>query len=143
MLRNPGAVRPWQHVLEPLSGYLQLGAGLFQGKESYRGSWNFGPAGSDTLTVGRVAELMTRGWEKMRFECVKEKNAPHEAALLRLDCTKAENVLHWHGVWDSETAVGRTVRWYREFYENQLLCTPDDLDSYCAEAEKRGLSWTK
>lgn len=142
-LRNPGAVRPWQHVLEPLSGYLQLGAGLFQRKESYRGSWNFGPAHSDTLTVGAVAQMMSRTWEKMRFEYEEEKNAPHEAALLRLDCSKAEKVLQWHGVWDSGVTVERTVRWYREFYENQKLCTPDDLDSYCAEAEKRGLSWTK
>ena len=142
-LRNPGAVRPWQHVLEPLSGYLQLGAGLFQGREEYSGSWNFGPADTDTLTVGEVAQMMNSRWEKMRFEIVEEKNAPHEAALLRLDCSKAAEKLKWHGVWNAGTAVARTVEWYRAFYEEKRIMTADDLAAYCSEAEKRGLPWTR
>ena len=92
-LRNPGAVRPWQHLLEPLSGYLWLGSRLFEEKEKFSGSWNFGPALSDTLTVGEVAERMNRFWDKMRFEYEEELNAPHEAALLRLDCSKAAKEL--------------------------------------------------
>ena len=142
-LRNPRAVRPWQHVLEPLSGYLQLGAGLYQQKEALRGSWNFGPEENDTMTVGDVAEKMHNCWEKMCFEYEEERNAPHEAALLRLNCSKAAEILDWHGVWDSGTAISRTVGWYREFYENQKVMTAEDLNSYCRDAEKRGLAWTK
>ena len=142
-LRNPGAVRPWQHVLEPLSGYLQLGAGLYQQKEELRGSWNFGPEENDTLTVGEVAEKMHNCWGKMRFEYEKELNAPHEAALLRLNCSKAAEILGWQGVWDSDNAIAHTVGWYREFYENQKVMTAEDLDSYCRDAENRGLAWTK
>ena len=141
-LRNPGAVRPWQHVLEPLSGYLHLGAELFK-NSSCSGSWNFGPAENDTLTVGEVADAMHRCWEKMRFEYQAEREAPHEAALLRLDCTKAAEKLGWYGVWDSAKAIEYTVRWYREFYENQKIMTADDLECYCRDAEEKGLLWTR
>lgn len=142
-LRNPGAVRPWQHVLEPLSGYLWLGAGLFQGKSRWCGSWNFGPAENETLTVGEVAEKMHRCWEKMHFEYQKEDGAPHEAAFLRLDCSRAAELLKWNGVWAPEKAISQTVRWYRAYYENQKIMTADDLELYCRDAEKRGLAWTR
>ena len=141
-LRNPGAVRPWQHVLEPLSGYLQLGAELYKAP-ACTGSWNFGPAESDTLTVGEVAEKMHRCWNKMNFEYEEEKNAPHEASLLRLDCSKAAEKLKWFGVWDSGKAIERTVIWYREFYENGRVMTADDLECYCRDAEEKELAWTK
>ncbi len=142
-LRNPDSVRPWQHLLEPLSGYLWLGAQLLADKEKFSGSWNFGPAVSDTLTVGEVAEKMHNGWGKMQFEYEKEKNAPHEAALLRLDCSKAARELKWQGVWDAGTAIEYTVHWYREFYENNCIKTAENLECYCREAEKRGMVWTK
>ena len=142
-LRNPASVRPWQHLLEPLSGYLWLGAKLFADKEKFSGSWNFGPALSDTLTVGEVAQKMNANWEKMRFEYEAEQNAPHEASLLRLDCSKAAEELQWQGVWNAETAIEYTVRWYREFYENNYVRTADDLECFCRDAEKRGLAWTR
>ena len=141
-LRNPDAVRPWQHVLEPLSGYLQLGAGLFQ-QRAWSGSWNFGPAGTDTLTVGEVAGKMHLCWEKMDFQYERDPEAPHEAALLSLDCSKAAREMGWRGVWDCSTAVEYTVRWYREFYENGKIMTENDLACYCRDAEKRGLAWTR
>lgn len=142
-LRNPDSVRPWQHLLEPLSGYLQLGAQLLADKEKFSGSWNFGPAVSDTLTVGEVAEKMHKGWGNMQFEYEKEKNAPHEASLLRLDCSKAARELQWQGVWNAGTAIEYTVNWYREFYENNCVKTAENLECYCREAEKRGMVWTK
>lgn len=142
-LRNPGAVRPWQHVLEPLSGYLQLGSLLYRERADLCGSWNFGPASVDTLTVGEVAEKMHSCWGKMRFEYEKDLQAPHEAAFLKLDCSKAAELLDWYGVWDSGTAIAHTVRWYREFYENKKIMTADDLERYCRDAEERGLAWTK
>lgn len=142
-LRNPGSVRPWQHVLEPLSGYLQLGAGLFLGNRKYTGSWNFGPDAEDLLTVGEVAEKMHSYWEKVAFEYEQESAAPHEAARLVLDCSKARRELQWFGVWDSSAAVAHTVRWYREYYEKGKVSTSEDLELYCREAEKRGLAWTR
>jgi CDP-glucose 4,6-dehydratase len=142
-LRNPGAVRPWQHLLEPLSGYLWLGARLFEEKEKFAGSWNFGPALNDTLTVGEVAARMNRFWDKMRFEYKQEDKAPHEAKLLQLDCSKAAKELEWRGVWNSASAIEHTVRWYKEFYENNKLMTQEDLEDYCHDAEQRGLLWTK
>ena len=142
-LRNPDAVRPWQHLLEPLSGYLWLGAKLFQEGAKFSGSWNFGPALEDTLTVGEIAEKISRHWDKMRFEYKQEEKAPHEAKLLQLDCSKAARELEWRGVWNSASAIEHTVRWYKEFYENNKLMTQDDLEAYCHDAEKRGLPWTK
>jgi CDP-glucose 4,6-dehydratase len=142
-LRNPGAVRPWQHLLEPLSGYLWLGSRLFEEKEKFSGSWNFGPALSDTLTVGEVAERMNRFWDKMRFEYEEEPNAPHEAALLRLDCSKAAEELQWQGIWNAEKAIEYTVGWYRNFYENNTCLTADDLARYCRDAEMQGAPWTR
>ena len=142
-LRNPGAVRPWQHLLEPLSGYLWLGSRLFEEKEKFSGSWNFGPALSDTLTVGEVAERMNRFWDKMRFEYEEELNAPHEAALLRLDCSKAAKELQWQGIWNAEKTIEYTVGWYRNFYENNTCLTADDLTRYCRDAEMQGAPWTR
>lgn len=140
-LRNPGAVRPWQHVLEPLSGYLWLGSKLLQNEKDFSGAWNFGPRHDDTMTVGEVAEKMHRCWDKMNFDIVPESSAPHEAGLLRLDCSKAEKYLNWHGVWSSSQAVEHTAAWYRAFYENGLIVTTDDLNEYTKEAANAGLAW--
>ena len=142
-LRNPGAIRPWQHVLEPLSGYLQLGAVLFQEKREFTGSWNFGPDPGDVLTVRQVAEAMHGEWEQMRFEEKAEAAPLHEAPRLVLDCAKARRELTWRPVWSSAEAIARTARWYRSFYESGCLDTADDLDTYLRTAQEKGLSWTK
>ena len=86
---------------------------------------------------------MHRCWNKMNFEYEEEKNAPHEASLLRLDCSKAAEKLKWFGVWDSGKAIEHTVMWYREFYENGRVMTADDLECYCRDAEEKELAWTK
>ena len=142
-LRNPDSIRPWQHVLEPLSGYLQLGAALFQEKKEYACGWNFGPDPGDVLTVRQVAEAMHNAWEQMRFEERAEEAPPHEAPRLVLDCAKARSELNWRPVWGSAEAIERTARWYRSFYESGCLDTADDLDCYLRTAQEKGLSWTK
>ena len=142
-IRNPHSVRPWQHVLEPLSGYLWLGTKLLQRKSEFAEAWNFGPRHDDTMTVGEVAAQMHKCWEKMNFDIAPETVAPHEAALLRLDCSKAENKLGWHGVWNSSAAIERTALWYREFYENNGLLTVEDLNRYIHDASEAGLEWTR
>ncbi len=115
VVRNPEAVRPWQHVLEPLSGYLRLGACLMSDESAlYREAWNFGPEDESARTVADLAEVMVRCWPGTRWEAPSREGEPHEATLLQLDISKAKERLKWEPVWRSEEAVTHTVRGYRE-----------------------------
>jgi len=142
-LRNPAATRPWQHVLEPLSGYLALGERLLAGETAFADGWNFGPAADGMITVQEAAEAMAKAWGKVRFRAAPDPNAPHEAGLLRLDCAKAKKVLHWHGALSPEEAFTATADWYREFYENGRVVTREQLAGYIRKAADGGLEWTK
>jgi len=115
VVRNPQAVRPWQHVLEPLSGYLLLGAKLMEpDNQPWREGWNFGPEDESARTVGDLADVMTSCWEGTRWESPPREGEPHEATLLQLDITKAKERLGWKPAWQFEDAVAHTVRGYRE-----------------------------
>ncbi|MBQ9336960.1 MAG: CDP-glucose 4,6-dehydratase [Lentisphaeria bacterium] len=140
-IRFPDAVRPWQHVLEALGGYLTLGAALLSGGHAFASAWNFGPAEAENFTVGQVIGMAQSEWDKIIIKQDETPERPHEAGRLLLDCGKARDLLHWHPVWDTETAVRRTIRWYRDFYENGAAGTSDDLGSYCDDARKAGLEW--
>lgn len=113
-LRNPGSTRPWQHVLEPLSGYLMIAAKLLEAPARYAGAWNFGPRGESIRTVHDLAEAAVRQWGGGKVEIAQQADAPHEAGLLHLNCDKAHQLLGWHPLWDFERTVAETVRWYRE-----------------------------
>ena len=143
LIRNPASVRPWQHVLESLSGYLALGERLLAGEAEFSDGWNFGPADGKAVTVGEAAEAMRREWSDIRVEFAPHADAPHEAKLLRLDCSKAAKKLKWRGVWTAEECFRRTARWYRDFYRQGRIDTAEDLLDYCRDAEKAGSSWTK
>lgn len=132
-IRNPNATRPWQHVLEPLGGYLLVGQRLREGKPECATGWNFGPAEDADLSVREVAERMKRHWNRIDYRLAQTADAPHEAHLLKLDCTKAHEQLGWHPVWNSVTTFERTVGWYREFYENGTPATGSDLTVYMDE----------
>jgi CDP-glucose 4,6-dehydratase len=112
-LRNPNSTRPWQHVLEPLSGYLMTAANLLSEPKRYSGAWNFGPHAQSIRTVKDLAEMIIAGWGSGRLEIAPQVNAPHEATLLHLNCDKAHQLLHWQPKWDVERAIGETVAWYR------------------------------
>ncbi len=142
-LRSPDAVRPWQHVLEPLSGYLELGRRLFAGDAACADAWNFGPAESEAVTVGEAAANMKRFWDRVEYRFAPPPGAPHEAKLLRLDCGKAERGLGWHGVWNVEETFRRTAGWYRDYYETGRIGTMADLDAYTSDALRKGLAWTR
>lgn len=114
VLRNPGATRPWQHVLEPLSGYLLLGARLYSAPTDFGGAWNFGPAAGDVRTVRDVAERIVKQFGKGCIEVEKTAGAQHEARLLQLNCDKALQLLGWRPNWDFATTVDATAYWYRE-----------------------------
>jgi CDP-glucose 4,6-dehydratase len=117
-LRNPFATRPWQHVLEPLCGYLLLGANLYANPEKYSGEWNFGPPSSQCKTVGEVAQsvvdIFGRGEIATNFTSAK---ILHEAQLLQLNCDKAHQLLGWHSRWDVSQTLSATVGWYKDVLE--------------------------
>ena len=111
-VRNPAAVRPWEHVLEPLGGYLLLAEHL-AGNPAFAGAWNFGPREGDAVCVGTLADLIVGQWDGARWESKPETDAPHEAGLLRLDWSKARTRLGWHPGLTIKEAVELTVGWYR------------------------------
>ncbi len=121
-VRNPGSVRPWQHVLEPLSGYLLLGKKLLEGKKEFEGSWNFGPDKNDKLTVGELAAIITDLWGgDAKYEAINLKDQPHETAMLSLDISKAQNKLDWYPFYNSKQALEKTIEWYKGYYNNNKI----------------------
>lgn len=120
-VRNPRAVRPWQHVLEPLGGYLRLGQALLEQGGAVAEGWNFGPDPASARDVGSLADGMCAAWgEGAAWQADPNPKNPHEAHLLQLNIDKAAARLGWHPVWDFETTVRRTAVGYRE-----LLAAPD------------------
>lgn len=112
-LRNPEATRPWQHVLEPLSGYLLLAANLYKEPKKWGGSWNFGPSSKEVRTVENVAEAIVGYIGKGSVESVESKSQVHEARLLQLNCDKANHSLGWYPRWDVEKTLEATALWYK------------------------------
>ena len=112
-LRNPLATRPWQHVLEPLSGYLKLAVELYNSPKKYTGSWNFGPSTIETRTVEEVAKIVINHFEK--GEIITENiQTHHEAQLLQLNCDRANQILKWYPRWDVDQTLFETVSWYQK-----------------------------
>ncbi len=139
-IRHPQATRPWQHVLEPLSGYLMLGERLLSDPHAAAQAWNFGPPPQGHLTVGAVIDAFAAHWPAVRYT-QDNLPQPHEAALLHLDCGKAKQQLGWRPVWQADTMIERTARWYRAHHERATLLSHDDLRDYVHAARLSGLSW--
>ncbi len=141
-IRNPKATRPWEHVLEPLSGYLHIGQKLLEEKVEFAEAWNFGPSDEGSITVEEVVQNVKKHWNKIDYEINKDPNQLHEANLLKLDCSKAHILLKWKDVWDSETTFEKTVKWYKTYYENdRKILTQNDLESYVADAKRKNIEW--
>ena len=115
-LRNPNSTRPWQHVLDPLFGYLLLAANLLNGSKEFSGAWNFGPDITSICTVINLVQMMVANWGSGLFEVNSEKRGPYESKLLHLNCDKAHQLLGWYPKWDVSRAVSETVSWYRKMY---------------------------
>ncbi len=142
-IRNPDATRPWQHVLEPLSGYLLLGQKLLEGKKEFAEAWNFGPNDDGAISVVQMVQKMQKIWDKIDYRVDQDKNNPHEAGLLKLDCSKARIKLNWKNIWSSDTTFVKITKWYQRYYENQQVITENQLKEYVADASKAGLDWIK
>jgi len=131
-IRNPYSVRPWQHALEPLSGYMKLAEKLYNGEKSFAESWNFGPAEEDSKPVGWILEEIKRIWNEPVNWQIAEGIQPHEARLLKLDSAKAKNQLKWSPKLSLDEAVKITVQWYRGFKDKKNLTelTSNQIDFY-------------
>lgn len=138
-IRNPHATRPWQHVLEPLSGYLLLGHLLLTEGKKYAEGFNFGPDSNSVLTVAEVANQVIKNYGKGEIKIHKKDNL-HEANLLTLDITKAREVLNWVPSLTAEQAIEKTVAWYKNFYEGK------DMETFSLQQIKEyeaNLLWKK
>ncbi|BBZ44562.1 CDP-glucose 4,6-dehydratase [Mycobacterium parmense] len=140
VIRSPHATRPWQHVLDCLSGYLLLGQRLLAGDAECADAWNFGPDGEGNRTVERVLQDLARTWPQLRWN-VASGPQPHEAGLLQLDSAKAKMHLGWRPVWNLESAIAHTAQWYRRFVEVGEVSSAEELAAYVADAGDSGLRW--
>ncbi len=115
MIRNPHSIRPWQHVLEPLSGYLTLAEKLYTEGPVHAEGWNFGPHDTDAKPVEWIIERMTQEWGAGASWSLDGQNHPHEATYLKLDCSKARGQLGWHPRWDIGQTIAKIVEWHKAF----------------------------
>ena len=140
-IRNPHATRPWQHVLEPLSGYLLLGKQLLEGKRGFSEAWNFGPSDEGHKNVLSVIRELQKQWLKIDYIIRADEKNPHEANLLKLDCSKAYTKLKWKSVWDSSTTIEKTAQWYKTYYESKHVLSEKHLKEYVTDAQHKKISW--
>jgi CDP-glucose 4,6-dehydratase len=125
VIRNPRSTRPWQHVLEPLSGYLTLAERLWKEPEAYSQGWNFGPSDKDAKPVDWIVERMAEKWGKSAAWRIDGDDNPHEANYLKLDISKARQSLKWEPKWDLDAALNKTITWHQAWRAKdnaRLLC---------------------
>ncbi len=120
-IRSPKAIRPWEYVLEPLSGYLLLGMNMYKSPREYSEAWNFGPESNSIVSVWNVANLVIKNYGKGALKDVSNEKNPHEANLLSLDISKAKYFLGWKPTYNIDEAIEKTVEWYRLYKECNVL----------------------
>lgn len=138
-IRNPAAVRPWQHVLEPLAGYLLLASKLLTDPDHHSSAWNFGPRAEDHVPVMQLVQLILNQWGEGKTEVMSRMDQPHEAGTLRLDCTKAQSELGWYPVLPLKESVRMTVEWYKEYQKEPSRLwdtTLGQIDEYLQKAQR-------
>jgi len=131
VIRNPKATRPWQHVLEPLSGYLVLAQRLYENQEDYAEGWNFGPNEKDVKPVDWILDKMITKWPNSSWELDQNSN-PHEAGFLKLDISKAESTLGWKPVWELSQALDKIIDWHKSWLNKkdmQAVCL-SEIEEY-------------
>lgn len=146
-LRNPHSTRPWQHVLEPLSGYLSLAVALTQRPEIHGEAFNFGPQFQQNHSVQQLVKQMELHWEQVRWQDVSQVAVgPYESGLLKLNCDKVLHYLNWHAVMGFEDTVRMTTEWYKAYYQKPAQIaevTRKQIFDYIEFAKKLGLAWAQ
>ncbi|MCK6509344.1 CDP-glucose 4,6-dehydratase [Myxococcota bacterium] len=140
VIRSPKATRPWQHVLEPLSGYLRLGQKLLEKDASCAESWNFGPSSEGNCTVEDVLHKLRSSWDALRWEVTQEAQ-PHEASLLHLDSTKARHRLAWRPVWTLDEGLAYTALWNQSYLTQGKVLSLEQLNAYQSAAARARVAW--
>jgi CDP-glucose 4,6-dehydratase len=145
-LRKPNATRPWQHVLEPLSGYLALAAALHRDRQHHGEPYNFGPPAEQNHSVAELVTEMAKHWDQVQWDDVSTiDDGPHESKLLKLNCDKALHRLHWRAVWPFRETVAATAQWYRRYTEHpaagMLPVSQEQIAIYVTAARAAGLGW--
>jgi len=136
-IRNPGAIRPYQHVLDPLFAYLLVAHSQWEKPIAYQGTYNIGPDINDCVTTAKLADLFCEAWGGgLRWKHAVQDNAPHEANLLMLDCSKIKKNLKWHPVWRIDQAVNKTVQWWQEYLAgcSMFPVMEKQINEYLSEA---------
>ena len=143
-IRNPYATRPWQHVLEPLAGYMILGQKLLESGDKYATGYNFGPEFGTPVRVAEVAKQVADVWGNGKV-VVGSGDGLHEANLLQLDINKAKKELGFLPVWDAKYAIEETTKWYREHYSNtdMIKYTKNQIDKFINDARVKGIQWSR
>jgi len=146
-IRNPNSIRPWQHVLEPLSGYLWIGALLSQAPDRYSGAWNLGPEDDSHIMTVKVVERFIHYWGEGSWQDLSVQDAPHEARLLMLNCDKAHAELRWRSVLSLDEGLKMTSDWYKEYYktgsrEDMYPICVAQIWKYSDRAALKALPWT-
>jgi CDP-glucose 4,6-dehydratase len=139
VIRNPKATRPWQHVLEPLSGYLLLAEKLFSDPVRFSEGWNFGPYYDDVKPVDWILDYMTKLWPNSSWQ-LDSSNNPHEANLLKLDISKAESQLNWVPTWNLETSLEKIVQWQHSWDSGADMHTVclEEIKQFIKDSSKNG-----
>jgi CDP-glucose 4,6-dehydratase len=139
-IRSPNATRPWQHVLESISGYLTLGQDLLEGKTDFAQAWNFGPESEGNRAVSEVLGHLKTLWPAVRWHATTQPQ-PHEANLLYLDSSKAHQLLKWQPVWQLDHALAATAGWYRTWLEKGEVESTKQIAAYVADAKQAKATW--
>ena len=142
-IRNPDSIRPWQHVLESLSGYLMLGRKLLEGDPGFAEAWNFGPGEEGNIKVETLVQKLKQHWSKVDYHLSPSRKNPHEAKLLQLDCSKACSKLGWKPVWDINKALEMTGIWYDRFYRSGDVISEQQLTQYVQTAKHKNYNWAE
>lgn len=139
-IRSPNATRPWQHVLEPLCGYLLLGQQLLEGNKKAATAWNFGPSLESNQSVQRVLKLLHQSWRTLNWQ-IDQNPQPHETELLHVDSTKAIKQLKWTPVWSFEEGLRHTASWYQTYFESGTSIARQQLEVFNATAISQKRHW--
>jgi CDP-glucose 4,6-dehydratase len=137
VIRNPNATRPWQHVLEPLSGYLVLAQKLYNEQSKFSEGWNFGPDEYDIKPVSWILDNMTSKWPDSSWKLDNNSN-PHEEKFLKLDISKADKMLSWHPVWGLELTLDIIISWHKQWVDgkNMQIACQSEIKQYMKDMGK-------